>query len=477
MSTGTHETGADTVYFSGKQAEEVGFNKFSERQAKLQGIHVLVLDRIRIQHHVGPDSEELEVIANLCVDITALDLSANLFESFEEITGLCGLFPKLRTLTLDGNRFTVAGSSSRTKLPTIQSLSLSQTLLSREELAPILDTFPSLEKLEYTSNELSTWSSPTLCAHLTTLDLSDNDFTSLSDIQRLDQQCPTLQTLTLQHNHISTVGANLIFLPTLTELSVSHNAISAWTFFNDLSTSLPHLRSLRVTGNPLYTNLRSAEGKPLTSSDGYMLTLARLRDLKTLNYSFISGKERMNAETYYMGQIAIELAQVAESEEAIVLAAHPRYRELCKDYGEQKIERGSAKDGEVDPRNLAARLVSVEFRLAEDFLPEVEQRAWRVEAPKSFDVYAVLGLVGKRLGVSPLSLELVLETGERDPMARDSGYAGPECWDSSDEDGEGSALQDEEWTTREVELIPSTRALGTYVEGREATVRVRLKNP
>ena len=474
-----NEDEAEIVYISGKQAEEIGFEKFSRRQAKLQGIRVLVLDRMRIQHRF-PDghNDRGREIRELCAEITDLDLSGNLFESFGEIAGLCRLLPKLRVLTLDGNRFATDEGKDVPILQTVKSLSLSRTLLQPAEVSRIVSCFPSLETLSLAYDEYSDPIRLELPKTLRTLNLSDNHFTSLSQLGHLGISCPNLHTLILKRNRISTIRTNTgtdFSLP-IQELDLSYNAIDTWTFFVDMPTpAFPELNHLRVTGNPLYKNLTSADDKPLTAEDGYMLTMARLRQLEYLNYARITEKERLNAETYYLGQIAIELSRPSESKVAEVIAHHLRYRELCDEYGEPTIQRKPKVD-ELDPNSLAARLVGITFTLAANGFSDANERSWIEEVPKSFNVYSVFGLVGKRLGVMPLDLRLVSETSERDPMARDSGYSGPEWWDSSDDEAEGEKREGEGWVKREVELVAGTRALGTYVDGRDASVRVEMRD-
>lgn len=106
----------------------------------------------------------------------------------------------------------------------------------------------------------------------------------------------SLQKLLLKNNAISKINeastnadASLpVFPSTLAYVDLSHNAIDAWSFIDQLHDVFPGMTSLRVSHNPLYQNLRSADDKPLGVDDGYMLTLARLSRLKTLNYSPVS---------------------------------------------------------------------------------------------------------------------------------------------------------------------------------------------
>ena len=75
-------TGGEIVYFSSKKAEEVGFEKFAKRQARLQGIHVIVLDHMRIHGEVT--ETEKSAIIETCGHVTELDLGSNLFEHLDE---------------------------------------------------------------------------------------------------------------------------------------------------------------------------------------------------------------------------------------------------------------------------------------------------------------------------------------------------------------------------------------------------------
>lgn len=466
------ETESETVYFSGKQAEEIGFGKFHARQAKLRGIHVLVLDRMRIQNRSSsPDVDE--AIAEICAEIAELDLSCNLFESFDEITRLCALLPKLKVLTLDGNRMSY---DRLTTLQNLKTISLNNTLIGESEAEDLLGHCPFLVHLSLSNNEYNHPLSLRLPPKLTTLDLAGNDFNYLSDVQDAISSQPTLGTLILKQNQITAVSpdstSGLSF--SIYELDLSYNKISSFSFVDALNpTSFSALRHLRLTGNPLYQNLVSPDGKVLTLADGHILTVARLPQLEFLNYSKVTEKERLNAETYYLGQIAVEISNAPEGAEANVVSRHWRYRELCEEYGEPQISRQARKD-EVNPNSLVARLVRIQFTCEESLVSSSGDRSWVEELPKSLSIYALLGIVGKRMRQMPFDLRLVLETTEQDPTEMRDTYTGPEWWDSSDEDADGDG--EDEWTKREVELTASTRALATYVDGRAAHVRVERRN-
>ncbi|WPG99712.1 Hypothetical protein R9X50_00253100 [Acrodontium crateriforme] len=473
---------SEIVYISGKQAEEIGFDKFAKRQAALRGIHVLVLDRMRIRHPLTPKDavDDREKISEVCAGITDLDIRYNLFESFEEIIDLCARLPKLRSLTLDGNRFTVSGDYSA-RLTGIRNLSVSNTLLGRFEVSSLVSHHISgVGTLVATNNEWRDTDSitGTILPDVHTLDLSDNCFTSLSGTRGF--LGGDVRSIILKNNMITEVIEEAAMpvqssaFSKLEELDLSRNSITSLNFFDDLSKHFPALRHLRVTGNPLYNEMKSADNKPLTSDDGYMLTIARLPHIDTLNYSKVTDKERLNAEAYYLKQIAIELSLAPKTCEQSILQNHPRWNYLCEEYGPPDIARKTDQNAE-DPNIIAARLLTVEFQYAVDD----KVLNWTEELPKSLNIYTVLGVVGKRLGAMPLSLNLTLETDERDPIGQHKdGYSGPQWCESdaeSDEElgaKEGGDSGDAEWIQRTVKLIPGTRTLGTYIEGREARIRV-----
>jgi len=342
----------------------------------------------------------------------------------------------------------------------------------------MLAHLPHLEHLSVSGNQLASLDECRLPHSLNSVVLNENNFTSLDKVAHLGTHCQRLETLSLKHNHITCASRSGIktvtsLPPSLAELDLSYNDISTWGIINELPEFCPGLKHLRISQNPLFETLQAADGKPLTSADGYMLTVARLPKLKTLNYSTITDKERLNAETYYLSQIAMQLSRAPAEQEAEIISQHPRYRDLCEEYGEPKIQR--KEDSMVDPNSLAARLMECNFYLANGNTGNsspTKDSPWAKELPKSLSIYAVLGIVGKQFDLLPMSLRLVWETGEKERVKpRANAWTGVQEWDSSDdeaeEDGQG-------WQEREVELVAGTRAIGTVVESAKAVIRVEF---
>lgn len=212
---------------------------------------------------------------------------------------------------------------------------------------------------------------------------------------------------------------------------------------------------------------------------------------------------------YYLSRVAHELESDAESEEAKILARHPRYEALCRCacsratvasflqhspqnwsvlsinlvHGAPTITRKSAND--VDPNSLEARLINFTFRFTprSDLTPATPDPIVKTQRlPRSWDIYRVKGYVGRLFDVKPLKTRLIWETDEWDPVGdEEGGDDNDDDWEALEEEGGGDdhagagGVPKETWVRREVELLDGTRDVGYWVEGREARVRVELR--
>lgn len=378
-------------------------------------------------------------------------------------------------------------------LKNIQDLALEETLMSWEEICHIATKFQALTTLSASANQLSFLPSAplsTLSSTLVSLNLEFNHFSSVADIASLSK-LTSLRILHLKGNSISTITSDpthdLPVLPSsLKYLDLSYNKVASWEFVDALPACFPGLTSLRFAHNPIYDNPDpefSTQSKTITE-EAYMFTVGRLANLKALNFGTISDSDRQDADMFYLGRIAKHLAAVPVTQEAEVIKRHKRYAELCEIYGAPVVNRQK----EINPAFLEARLITVHFTFHpttnKSGVMESVERTTKI--PKSFDIYAVKGLAGKLFGAKPLSLRLIWETGEWDPVA---GFD-DEVEDSSDEEEAEEEREAEEagqavssqpdsktgkWIKREVELQDGPRQLGFCIDGLEAKIRVMVR--
>lgn len=466
------------IKFSGKVAEEVGFDKIRAQLAQLSELRIVILDglamcRPEVRGEGWTEGKGKRDVGDACPKAGELDLSRNMFEEWREVASICEQLERLRNLRVDGNRFRdttlieVERERCLKAFANINTLRLEENLLPWEELARLTNLFPTLTTFGASSNLYTMLGKETLNPTITDLTLEDNHLPSLSSIGSLTK-LPHLQRLVLKSNKISEISSSdasmPVFPPTLTEVDLSFNEISTWSFIESLAHVFPGLISLRVSHNPLYESLRAPDGRALTADDGYMLTLARLGNLKTLNHSPINPKERLNAESYYLSMIAKEVQFAPENLTEQILKSHPRYEWLCEEYGEPDVQRSSNR---VNPNSLAARLLRVRFYLAAD-----KSRTYEAEIPMSCTAYTVLGMVGKHFGIKPMECKLLWETGDWMPAKSAVVDFDEDEWDSEDSEEGGKVDR----MMREVQVVPGTRSIGTWIDGSEAVVRVEIES-
>jgi hypothetical protein len=474
------------IMFNGKVAEEVGFDKIRKQLAQLEELRFVILDGLcmsRPEVRLGANAdihqnwlEGATDIKDACPKAFELDLSRNLFEEWREVAAICDQLDHITSLRVDGTRFrdtTLTDAEQQRCIKAfanIRTLKLENNLLPWEDVTRITHMFPSLTIFSAASNFYSALTPSSLNHTITDLTLEENAFSSLSVLQPLTT-LPNLQRLILKQNNISEItspGHQMpVFPATVTEVDLSFNEIVTWSFIESLQHVFPGLTSLRVSHNPLYTSLVAPDGRALSADDGYMLTLARLGNLATLNHSPINPKERLNAESYYLSLIAREVQFAPETQRETILASHPRFAWLCEEYGAPDLDRAA---NAVNPNSLAARLLRIKFRLAATHGP-AELAVFDTEIPMGCTAYTVMGIVGRHFGIEPIKCKLVWETGDWMPARRTMADVGEEDWDS-----EGSDREDgQERVMREVEIMPGTRSVGTWIDGLEATVRVEVK--
>lgn len=480
--------------------EEVGFEKIRNRLAELDELRIVLLDGLCVYRPLNEQLsdikelsvQEIEAIYTKATDvktvsprIVELDLSRNLFEDWREVAAICVQLEQLRSLRVDGNRFRQCsltpseGKYFRSVFKGTKSLSLEETLLQWHEAVTIVSQFENLTTLALSGNyfgNLNGISLNTFPHTVSQIQLENNAFTGLGDIASLST-LPHLQKLVLKNNAISRrASANLTFPPTLSDLDLSHNAIDDWPFIDALPHTFPGLTALRIAHNPLYHGAHDATGRALSADDGHAITLARLPALQSLNHSAVAAKHRLDAESFYLSLIGAELGAAAAPDAPRVVARHPRFADLCREYGAPRVVRVDGRA--ANPNALAARLLAFRFRLAGEAAGcgDAARAVYEVELPRSLSVYAVQGVVGKHFGLRPWTLRLVWETGEWDFRAAGAAHDSDGEWDSEGEEDLSEVIGGEN-AKREVELVPGTRSVGTWIEGDEVNIRVELRSP
>lgn len=362
----------------------------------------------------------------------------------------------------------------------ITELGVDETLISWGETCNLANQFADLTILDASSNQLETMydheTNAELQVGITTLKLEHNAFERLDALEPLTK-VTSLKSLHLKDNNISKICARVRY-PELGEnleyVDLSYNKIDSWAFIDRLNHVFPGMTSLRISHNPIMETIRKADDHATAVDESFMLVVARLPKLVSLNFSAISEADRTNAEMFYLSRIVKEMAAGPEDMEVVVTKAHRRYNELCEMYGTPTVVREDHSD---NPNFLESRLIEFTFNMpAGTKEGQTEDEVYNfVEIPKGFDTYRIKSIVGKLFNHRPLGLRLIWETGEWDPVA---GYE-----DLQDDSEEEESVLDKEkeekddqgkYMQREVEIEDGTRQIGFLIDDKKAKVRVEI---
>ena len=207
-----------------------------------------------------------------------------------------------------------------------------------------------------------------------------------------------------------------------------------------------------------------------------------------------------------------------EKEEADILLEHPQWPALCEKYGRPDIPRKPAgsKSQDFPPGSLGARMARFEFSFQQNkgsvTSAAAEATVKSKLVPTTVSIYRLQGLAASLFDLSVLSIRLVLETDELDPVG--GGDVDLSESESESEDGdelkEGALLRErkdgkgeeseaknergeegkedgrsprrigkERWVRREEELVGSTKPIGDSLPvgfgGKGAVVRIRIE--
>jgi hypothetical protein len=216
--------------------------------------------------------------------------------SLEAIKG----FKNLKELDLTGNRL-------RTPVPALLSLKYLQKLtLARNEVSTMWELPEQLEFLSLAENHVEEWRAG--LSNLRSLDLSHNDFRSLSTLSHF----PHLSSLYLSHNRLMEL-CPLSCLPQLLELDLTYNLLSA-AVLAELCLH-PCLAAVGVKGNPGAEELKVTENWEVDADTVMFRNIERLKSLPTSRFRRkIKEKKVAKHVRYEIPEEALSSSSVTYSE-------------------------------------------------------------------------------------------------------------------------------------------------------------------
>ncbi|KAG5361819.1 Tubulin-specific chaperone E [Yarrowia sp. C11] len=230
--------------------------------------------------------------------VAQMDLSFNLFTSFQTILECLLLTPNVEFVSLNGNRFRVDVSEDAPIFPKVHSLCLANTLLTPEQVLRVLKHFPNLTYLVLAHNQTSMQSIDLRNTSLDRLDLSFNDLDNLTPFLFPT----TLTSLYLSQNKLQNVSEST--LPPskhITTIDVSHNLLQ-WSDFDQLCLIYPCVDNLRVNDNPFTEEDFSSNNLSVSPIDSQVLARWH-KELQVLNGRFVNHQIRSDSLIYFVNSV------------------------------------------------------------------------------------------------------------------------------------------------------------------------------
>ncbi|KAJ3131151.1 hypothetical protein HK100_006730 [Physocladia obscura] len=452
--------------------EMVGWEKVRSLLTNLASLTILGLAECAIgwveeqELEGGNAAESKDVMADqapgtiraTCPLVEDLDLSRNLFASWQAVARIACQLDHLASLRLNNNRLSLLPDHSllTPAFNSLKILALISTLMPWDEMEALAPHMPNLTALHFGLNKLASFGkkyttieysadfgsnaqtySP-LFPNLETLNVEDNQLTSWSELTNfVKQNTPSLVILNVGNNVITSISpAKDDEFRHLKFLNVSKNKINTYMSIHAMN-SFSKLVDIRVKDNPVFDlqppTTVSSFGGSAASADGVVLshcstadeTISRLSKATRINGGVVSERDRSDAEMYYLNKVATwiyylratataAISAVAKSTsdnnassgvnhleskiDALVTEFHPRYHELVRIYGVPQVTPTS-----ITSNALKDRLISLVFCLAQEdseaaatvtIVKRVEKKV-----PLSMALRALRALVSRVLGV------------------------------------------------------------------------------
>lgn len=297
-----------------KQVERIGFSKLNDITNDYRNFSVLMLDCQCILT-VG----ELTTFPNL----EDLDLSYNLLTLWSDIDAILQHTPKLKTLNLNGNRF--SQGFWRYFPSTLTHVSLCDTKVQPADLPCFEST--NITVLEFAGNGWSEellldWKVPST---LRSLNLLGCNFESIPLILRDTQ----VEELIINDNKIKELRQKCFFSK-IKSLDIRHNLFESLSLIDLISVVFPNLSLLRLNHCPAVAGLLDEEmtmeliGRLNCSSSSVLIGILKL------NGSILQPEETTNGEMYMVSKIKQKLVELVNPARMLLLQGKYGIRDVAE---------------------------------------------------------------------------------------------------------------------------------------------------
>ncbi|TFK76354.1 hypothetical protein BDN72DRAFT_830912 [Pluteus cervinus] len=326
------------------EVEAVDLDKVRRKLAALERLREVSLDNESVAKADLPGT-----VSRTCPSIRGLDLSFNLFPTWEVIAQITAELPQLDRLALNRNRLQVPPDLSPFKCAFLRltELQLNGTMTTWGELGQLMCVMPQLRLAEMGYNRISHLTSPMThqVSTIETVNLDSNLCQNWIDVCQSLKNYNCLQRVLLASNGINTIpfpSSQQVPWDSLHYLSLSANHLAAWGDIDALAAWCPNLHGLALNGNPMVMGIEGTKfSRPFT--------IAKIPSLVMLDGAKISGSERLDSELFYISYIANNGPATEEQR----VQEHPQWSRLCQKHGRPS---GHFRQGKLSQQQIRIKL-------------------------------------------------------------------------------------------------------------------------
>ncbi|VEU20600.1 DEKNAAC101508 [Brettanomyces naardenensis] len=372
------ERNQEATLIGTKKVEKYGFEDLIRREADFSSLQVVSLDHMLMEDDLGCDMHVLG--GSILASVTDLDLSYNMIDDLDWIVRLCDGLTTLRTLRLSGNRLywplgtPSTGSNSITRL-IATSCGLGMSYSSTEIINTLHSCFPDVIDLDLSSNWVTELPSLADWSELKQLDLS---FNRIEGIVKMED-CQ-LSILNLSDNEITSIEG---YVPSMEAIDLRDNSFSSWNNLDQFSDQFPNLKSIKFTGNPIFTTTEEEKGYDFC----LMEILSRISTIVTINGTTYTADQRKNYELYFISKV--KAGELQAPKEKI-------WKNLLQKYGQ--TETGNRATDSLIPQPMTVDVIEGDEVVFQEKL-----------FPETTTIGKLRGKIGRKLGVNVLDLLLTIK--------------------------------------------------------------------
>ncbi len=333
-----------------------------------------------------------EEMAKMFGHVKEIDLSGNLFSDWDSLCDVMSIFPSLTWINFASNKIHDIPQSFELKAGiewfnlkilnvnnvTIKSfntiLKLQNLCINLEELCVAYSDLSDIEaicSMDDTRNNNDVDAIPSLDGFhsLKLLDCSSCNLSNWTTQVRIFRKLPNLEALIIDDNPIPFISlskeASESEFTSLTSLQIGGCTIRTWDGMEGIA-HLNNLESLRFRKCPLTDSIGTGEARAGT--------IARIPQIKYLNSSQISEKERLEAERRYVSVVSRELLKdfttstiddngidIDAEAKGLIFKKYPRFEELMVKHKETMVAAQSSFSGS-DSGALSSTVVNITIR-------------------------------------------------------------------------------------------------------------------